>query len=161
MSQSKMYSVMRQMLLDTYANPKRKVCYYSADSEKTNSDLLDSLPAWDWTPQKSHQVAGNSTCIFPLALGCKRIVSGDGSEWAEAMFNEHNLLETGKLTLEPPAVWSGKTGELLANIQKMVETLPPDELIRSVDIQSPFGIAEVMCGSSLYMALLINPEPVH
>jgi hypothetical protein len=161
MTKSNICENMKQILTDAYSKPTRKICFYSADSEKTGSDLLDNLPAWDWTPQKSHQVIGNSTCIFPLALGCKRIFSSENTEWAEAMFSEHDMLNTSQLTLGPLDVWSGRTGEMLNNIQKMVETLPLTDKIRSIDIQSPFGIAEVMCGTALYMALLSNSEPVH
>jgi len=152
---------MKIILLDAYLHPDRKDCFYSADSEQTNNPRLDHLPVWDWTPQRSLQVEGNSTCIFPLAFGCKRIITRDGTEWAEPLFDEQTLLNSSEFNIDVPDVWSGKTGELLQSIKQMVVSLGNDELIRAVDIQSPLGVAEVICGSGLYMALLTNPGPVH
>lgn len=161
MDKTEIQQAMQETLMDTYLHPDRKACYYSADHEQTASEFLDSLPAWDWTPQRSHQVKGNNTCIFPLALGCKRVIAGDNTEWAQTMFSEQELLTKSQLDICNQDIRSGKTGQLLNNIEAMLETLRPDERIRSVDPQSPFGIAEIICGSSLYMALVMNPEAVH
>jgi hypothetical protein len=161
MSERRMFETMREMLTEAYLHPDRKTCFYSADSEPTGSEMLDGPAAWDWTPQRSLPVEGNSTCNFPLALGCRRIFTSEGTEWAEVMFSEKELLEADELEFEPPDLWSGKSGELLRHIEAMAKDLPEGELIRAVDVQSPFGVAEMMCGSALYMALVMNPRAVH
>jgi hypothetical protein len=140
---------MKSILLDAYKNPVQKRCFYTAN-QKSN-ELLD------WMPEYAHEVEGDSTCIFPLGLGCQRIETSDGREWAQPLFEEND----STFHLDVPDVYENRTGEILREIQRMVNTLPPDEKIREPDIQSPLGIAEIICGQSLYTALLLCPDKVH
>lgn len=161
MKKTQIKQAMQEILMDAYLHPDRRACYYSADGAQTAGDFLDALPAWDWTPEQSIHVEGNNTCIFPLALGCRRITAVEETEWAEPMFNEEDLLTASRLEIADHDIHEGKTGRLLRNIEAMLKALKPGRRIRSVDPQSPFGIAEIICGSGLYMALMMNPAAVH
>ena len=150
---------MKSMIIDLYASPNQKACYYSYDHQPLNQDLNNII--WDWSPEKMVQVEGNSTCIFPLALGCPPIFTKTGEQWVEPLFDENTVLSATEFDLPIVDVSSGYSGFLLENMQKMLPQLEAYEIIRAPDIQSPFGIAELICGSSIYMALIMNPQPIH
>ncbi|HPG40833.1 MAG TPA: uroporphyrinogen decarboxylase family protein [bacterium] len=158
--QSRINMQMQDMLLHAFTHPAEKNCFYSLNGISSSSNKLNKLAIWDWSPQSAVQVPGNSTCIFPLAVGCRTIIMEDGKEWAEPLFTEEDLLNRSSLPLPNNDVWEGKSGELLCAMQKLMTGLKDNEQIRAVDIQSPLGIAEVICGSGLYTALLLNPEPI-
>ena len=149
-----------ERLKDAFSNPDQKACFYSANSKRVNSTKLNKLEYWDWTPYKSLDVKGNNTCIFPLGLGCKKITTATNEEWASPQFSEEELLSSKELELKNLDVWKNKTGEILKNVQEMLPLLKEDELIRCPDIQSPLGVAEIVGGSGLYLALLMNPEAI-
>ncbi len=148
---------MKKMLMDAFNNPNKKNCFYSVNLDKTNLQKLDNMECWDWTPEKSRDVKGNNTCIFPLGLGCERIEIDDGKEWAKAMFSDSE----SDFNLEIPDIYNGKTGKILSEIKNMADYLPEEEKIREPDIQSPLGIAEIICGQGLYIALMMNPGAIH
>ncbi len=148
---------MKKMLMDAYKNPNKKSCFYSANLDKTNNLKLDNMEFWDWTPEKSRDVKGNNTCIFPLGLGCEKIVIDEDKEWAKPMFGDTE----SDYNLEVPDIYNGKTGAILSEIKNMTESLPEEEKIREPDIQSPLGIAEILCGQGLYIALMMYPNAIH
>jgi hypothetical protein len=147
---------MKTQLMDAFNNPSKKNCFYSFNVEKTGSEKLNALNYFDWTPEPSRDVPGNTTCIFPLGLGCPEVYTSDGIIWADPIFDE----DEENFVLDVPDVWSGYTGKILNNIKEMAETLPEGELIREPDIQSPLGIAELVCGQGLYIALLEFPDEI-
>lgn len=152
-----MSNKMIPILADAYRNPATRACYYSGNGAVTGSGRLNAM-AWDWTPQLSRGVAGSSTCMFPLALGCPRITTSEGKEWVCKLFNDPAQIKD----YQPPAnVCAGRTGEVLENARQLLASLPPGELLRQCDVQSPLGIAELMWDESFYMALIERPGAVH
>ncbi len=147
---------MKQRLLEAFRDPAKKNCFYSFNLAKTGRQKLDALPFFDWTPEPSRDVPGNTTCIFPLGLGCPETRTSEGTIWADPLFDE----DEKRFVLDLPDVWSGYTGKILNNIKEMAATLPEGERIREPDIQSPLGIAELVCGQGLYIALLEFPEEI-
>lgn len=148
---------MKAILREAYAHPDRKAFYYSAGGEQTASARLNALPRWDWTPAITRYVEGSSTALFPIALGCPPKLINQEKEWFDPII--HSAAEAAKFVL--PDVRRGRTGEILANIAKLRQTLPAGELIRNPDIQSPLGIAELIWDGSFYIAMLEEPEAVH
>lgn len=151
-----MIDKMKSQLMDAFNNPSQKNCYYSFNVEQTASDKLNAMPFFDWTPERSLDVPDNTTCIFPLGLGCPEIYTSEGVIWADALFGD----EEENFVIDVPDVKSGYTGKILNNIEKMMETLPEGSKIRCPDIQSPLGIAELVCGQNLYIALLEFPDEI-
>jgi hypothetical protein len=147
---------MKQVLMDAYRNPAEKRCFYSFNLERTGSKKLDARPFFDWTPEPSRNVPDNTTCIFPLGLGCPETRTSDGKIWADPLFDD----DEEEFKLDLPDVRSGYTGKILNNIKEMAANLPVGEKIREPDIQSPLGIAELVCGQGLYIALLEYPEEI-
>jgi len=70
---------MMSILSEAYRHLNRHACFYSANLDRTGHPQLDALPSWDWTPQPARPVEGNTTCLFPLALGCEAIRLADGT----------------------------------------------------------------------------------
>ncbi len=147
---------MKQMLMEAYRNPAQKNCFYSFNLERSGSEALDALPFFDWTPEPSRDVPDNTTCIFPLGLGCPETRTSEGTIWADPLFDK----DEEDFILELPDVGSGYTGKMLNNIKEMAAALPEGERIREPDIQSPLGIAELVCGQGLYIALLEFPDEI-
>ena len=147
---------MKTQLMDAFNNPSQKNCFYSFNVEKTASERLNAMDFFDWTPERSLDVPDNTTCLFPLGLGCKEIFTSEGVRWADAFFGD----EEENFVIDVPDVKSGFTGKVLNNIEKMMEDLPEGAVIRSPDIQSPLGIAEIVCGQGLYIALLEYPDEI-
>jgi hypothetical protein len=147
---------MKQVLMDAFRNPAEKNCFYSFNLKRSGSEKLDALSFFDWTPEPSRDVPDNTTCIFPLGLGCPETRTSEGTIWADPLFDD----DEEEFNLELPDVWSGYTGKILNNIKEMAETLPEGEKIREPDIQSPLGIAELVCGQGLYIALLEYPDEI-
>lgn len=147
---------MKKQLMVAYHNPSTKNCYYSFNLETTGSGKLDALAYFDWTPERSLDVPGNTTCLFPLGLGCPETCTSEGVLWAEPIFDE----DEEDFVLNLPDVYSGYTGRVLNTIREMVESLPDDARIREPDIQSPLGVAEMVCGQGLYIALMEYPEQI-
>lgn len=143
--------------MDAFAHPDRKASFYSFDRERTGSKKLDSLPAFDWNPSIARFVDGNSTCLFPLALGCKPSFTTENKEWAEPMFDEDE--EAFDFPI-PSIAESVHAQKILQNIRSMTQSLPPGEVIREPDIQSPLGVAEILCGQTLYTALFDFPDEI-
>ncbi|MCF7854883.1 MAG: uroporphyrinogen decarboxylase family protein [Candidatus Pacebacteria bacterium] len=131
--------------------------FYSADGAKTASPTLNADPSWDWTPTQTARAAGTSTCMFPLTLGCEPWLFDDGKEWLHPRFSDPAQIAD----FEPPDVHSGRTGEVLATIRTLAESLPPGQLIRDPDTQSPLGVAELMWDDSFYLAITDHPGEVH
>jgi len=148
---------MKAILLDAYRHPDRGGVFYSANSAPTGSDRLNRMPFWDWTPEPTRFVDKSSTVIFPLALGCKRVEIEEGKEWFEPMITDPAHVSALKL----PDVHAGRTGEILRAVEAMVRDESEWYRIRSVDIQSPLGVAELIWDKSFYVALIETPEAVH
>ncbi len=151
-----MRQAMKKVLMDAYRHPAAKRCFYSFNIRRTGSAKLDALSFFDWTPKPSADVSDNTTCLFPLALGCPETRTSDGTIWVNPLFDD----EEEEFNLLLPDVRSGFSGRILNNIRQLVATLPPGVLIREPDIQSPLGIAELLCGQNLYTALIEYPEAV-
>jgi hypothetical protein len=149
-------AVMSQLIRDAYAHPQRRACFYSADLERTGSQVLDALPQWDWTVAPSRRVPDNTTCLFALALGAQPVHTSEGKLWVAQMFPD----DATAYPLVAPDVRSGHTGLLLGHMERMVRELPPGERIREPDIQSPLGVAELLCGQGLYAALIERGDAV-
>ncbi len=147
---------MKAQLMDAFNNPAKKTCTYSFNVEKTASEKLNALNYFDGTPEPSRDVPDNTTCIFPLGLGCPEAYTSEGVIWADPIFDE----DEEHFVLDLPDVWSGYTGKILNNIKQMAENLPEGEKIREPDIQSPLGVAELVCGQGLYIALLEYPDEI-
>ena len=151
-----MIEKMKSQLMDAFNHPAQKNCYYSFNVEKTASERLNAMNFFDWTPERSLDVPDNTTCIFPLGLGCPEVYTSEGVIWADPIFDE----DEENFVLNLPNVRTGYTGKILDNIAKMVKTLPEGAKIRSPDIQSPLGVAELVCGQALYIALLEYPDEI-
>jgi hypothetical protein len=148
---------MIERLLDAYARPGQRAAYYSANGAVTGSERVNATPHWDWTPQAAAGVAGVSTCMFPLALGCRSVLTSEGREWVAPRITDWREAAA----VRPPDVWDGRTGEVLRNIEHLAATLPAGGRIRQPDIQSPLGVAELMWDQSFYVELIEHPAAVH
>jgi hypothetical protein len=60
-------------LMDAFNHPGKKNCFYSFNVEQTASERLNALGVFDWTPERSLDVPDNTTCLFPLGLGCPEV----------------------------------------------------------------------------------------
>lgn len=149
---------MVQRLQKAYKKPDEKFCYYTGQANPEVSKAL-GVSIWDWTPQKTVNIEPYywNTHTLALAFGCKQIFTSEGKEWVGHMI--HSLDEIENIQL--PSTQSGRTGEILQLIKKLLAQHPKDTLIRLPDIQSPLGVAELMLGESLYEYLLIYPDKVH
>jgi len=148
---------MKDRLRKAYAKPTERFCHYSANSAETGSATLNAMDGWDWTPVRSHGVPGNGTHVIPLAFGCPLTHTSEGKEWIEKRITDAAQVAE----IEIPDPHSGRTGEILASIREMDSTLPPGEMIRMPDMQSPLGVAELMWDESFYLALIEEGEAVH
>jgi len=147
---------MKSQLLDAFNRPSQKNCYYSFNVAQTASSRLNALDFFDWTPEPSLGVPDNTTCIFPLGLGCPEVFTSEGERWADPLFGD----DERHFVIDVPDVHSGYTGRILDNIAGMLRELPEGAKIRSPDIQSPLGVAELVCGQGLYIALLEHPDEI-
>ena len=151
------YTSMQSAMLDAFAHPSRAEVFYSANGALTGSDKLNSMPVWDWSANPVCGVAGVSTCMFPLALGCRPVITSNGGEWIAPCISDPAQVK--KLVI--PDVWEGRTGTVLQNIERLLAELPAGMQIREPDIQSPLGIAELLWDDSFYFSLLEYPHEVH
>ena len=148
---------MIETISDAYENPAQKFCFYSANGAGTGSDRMNRMTCWDWTPQQSIGVEGNSTCVIPLALGCEPLMLSENHEWLKSLIHDPTQVEQ----VPVPDPWEGRTGRILQQIQSFKQNPPREHLIRNPDIQSPLGVAELMWDESFYIALIEAPEAVH
>jgi hypothetical protein len=148
---------MLRLLRQAYDRPRTGGVFYSANGAAPASARLTALPAWDWTPQRTHWAGGGaSTCMFAQALGCEPLPV-DGRPWIKKLI--HDPAQIRDLAL--PDVYTGWPGNVLRAMADQARSLPPGELVRCPDIQSPLGIAEVMWDDSFYAALIEQPDAVH
>ncbi len=130
---------------------------YSANSAETASARLNALPWWDWTPVRTHFAGGGvSTCMFAQAFGCEE-VEVDGRPWIVPRITDPAQVAD----LPAPGPEDGWPGQVLRHVTETAPTLPPGELIRCPDIQSPLGVAELLWDDSFYVALYEAPDAVH
>ncbi|HEY8667865.1 MAG TPA: hypothetical protein VIL86_14455 [Tepidisphaeraceae bacterium] len=148
---------MAAILRRAYARPDEGGFFYSANGRETASAAVNAVGRWDWTPRVSVSVPGGGTILFPLALGCRPLSLGEGHQWFHKRITDASQVAD----LDVPDVSSGYTGELLKSLREALRRLPPDQLVREPDIQSPLGIAELMWDDSFYIALSENPNAVH
>ena len=161
MIQESIREKMKYFIREAYKTPAQKRVLYTFDNISTGVSAIDKNPLRDWTPEISQMVNGDSTCIFPLSLGCSSVYTNDGTEWAAPLFTEDQLLMLETLPFEIPSNHLGKAEQIISTMKGMLSSVKEGELIRCPDIQSPLGIAEIMCGSPLYVALLINSPAIH
>lgn len=149
---------MIKLLKAAYNNPTQKFCYYGCNNNPQIAGAL-GFELWDWTPQQTLNIEPYywNTHTIALSLGCKPIFTSEGKEWIEPCISDVSQIKDFII----PDVRNGRTGEILSIIEKMLLESNSDTLIRLPDIQSPLGVAELMMGEALYMALLINPEELH
>ena len=152
-----MANPMTEVLLHSLTHPGERNFFYSGNSAETGSKRLNRMAHWDWTPVRTHGVAGSSTCMFPLALGARRVLTSEDKEWVEGVIGGPAQVRDFGI----PDVWSGRTGEVLRNIQILVDTLPDGDLVRMPDVQSPLGVAELLWDRGFYLALVDCPDAVH
>lgn len=150
---------MQAILREAYAHPDRRAVFYAASSGAvTGSERLNGLPCWDWSVMASNgPPSAGSTCLVPLALGCPPRRLADGREWVQPLI--HEPAQVAELAI--PDVWSGRTGQVLREIEQLHHELDPEVQIREPDIQSPLGIAELMWDESFYTAVIDHPQAVH
>ncbi len=148
---------MQKRILHAYDHPDEQACFYSGNVERTGSTRLDHLPYWDWSCQPARSVPSNTTCLFPLALNCPQIHTTEGKLWVNPIFEDEDEED---FILELPDIRSGFGDTILQEMATMARDLPAGETIREVDIQSSLGIAELVCGQNLYIALLEEPEAI-
>lgn len=147
---------MKQVLLDAYANPTRKMCFYRG-FKPTGSERLNSMKRWDWEPMPFRGVPGGSTIMLPLSLGCPSIRTSEGGEWIEPIL--HSPEDVDRLNV--PSIFSGRSGELLRSMKDIVAQPDNGECIVLPDIQSPLQVAELMWDESFYTALVETPDAMH
>ena len=144
-------------LRQAYAHPPDGAVYYSANGAITGSARLNALPHWDWTPQRTHYAGGGvTTCMFAHAFGCAPDEVG-GRPWVKRLI--HDPAQVADLPV--PDVYAGWPGNVLRALAEQVRTLPPGELLRCPDVQSPLGVAELMWDETFYFALREHPAAVH
>ena len=140
-----------ELLEHAYAHPDQSAVFYSANGALTGSSRLNDMECWDWSVAPAATPAsGGSTCLVPLALGCPPKRLDDGREWVEPWITDAAQVKD----VQVPDVWSGRTGIVLREIERLCQELPPEAQVREPDIQSPLGIAELMWDESFYIALV-------
>lgn len=149
---------MKQQIIATYQSPDHKACYFTGQNRTAIARAL-GVKSWDWTPQKSINVEPWywNTHTLALSFGCKAKFTSEGKEWIEDMITDANQVHD----IEIPEVRSGRTGEIIREMERLMEVHPEDTLIRLPDIQSPLGVAELMWNQSFYIALITNPDEIH
>jgi hypothetical protein len=152
-----MMQPMKNILHGAYANPNTGGVYYSANSAEPVGKRLSGIPFWDWTPVPTRGVDGASTCLFALGMGCEPTETSDGRPWIRKLITDPAQVRD----MDVPDIHSGQAGVVLRNLREMVGALPPGELVRCCDVQSPLGVAELMWDSSFYVALIEHSEAVH
>lgn len=149
---------MRERLEYAYDHPDQRAVFYSANRAVTGSSRLNAMECWDWSVAPAVAPAGGgSTCLVPLALGCPPKPLDDGRVWIEPLITDIAQVNN----LQVPEVWSGPSGVVLHEIERLCHELPPGTQVREPDIQSPLGIAELMWDESFYLALIEAPAAVH
>lgn len=149
---------MKEQLLEIYKDPSRRTCFFTGEDRVSAAKVL-AVDSWDWSPQTSINVEPWywNTHTLALAFGCKPKLTSEGKEWIEPMITSVNQV----YDIEIPDPWSGRTGEILREIERLLEAHPENTLIRLPDIQSPLGVAELMWDQSFYIALITNPDDIH
>ena len=149
---------MRKRISEAYNDPSGKRCFYTGQDYPDVASAL-GVKSWDWTPQKSINVEPWfwNTHTLALAFGCKARFTSEGKEWIEDLITEPDQVHE----LEIPDVRSGRTGEILDEMERLLKVQPEDTLIRLPDIQSPLGVAELIWDQSFYIALITNPAEMH
>ncbi len=148
---------MKKFIADLYNKPDKKFCLYTGSANQQIAEILN-VNQWDWTPSlpKLLEPFYGLTHTIPLAMGCEKIFTSEGKEWISPCIQDPGDIK--KITI--PRVNQGRTGEILDLIKKILKEDPSTD-IRFPDIQSPLGVAELMCGEMIYTALLMNPDDVH
>ncbi len=148
---------MKKFIADLYNKPDKKFCLYTGYANQQIAEILN-VNQWDWTPSlpKLLEPFYGLTHTIPLAMGCEKIFTSEGKEWISPCIQDPGDIK--KITI--PHVNQGRTGEILDLIKKILREDPSTD-IRFPDIQSPLGVAELMCGEMIYTALLMNPDDVH
>ncbi len=153
MAKLQMISRLRQ----AFANPSSGGVFYSANGTPTGSARLNDRPNWDWTPQQTHWAGGGvTTCMFAQALGCEPD-SIDGRPWIKKLIHDPAQVKD----IGVPDLYAGWPGNVLRHMLEQAKTLPPDDLIRCPDIQSPLGVAELIWDESFYTGFYEFPEAIH
>ena len=145
----------RRILLDAWAHPTRKACFYTG-AAVTGSNRLNAMRRWDWTPVRWRGVTGSSTIMFPLALGCPAVRTSEGGEWLAPIFTRPDQVDA----FVAPDVHTGRTGEVLRSLQAVLDETGPRGIVVMADIQSPLQVAELMWDESFYIALIEAPDAV-
>jgi len=148
---------MTAILRDAYAHPDRRAFFYAANPGETGSERLNGMDCWNWTPSMWQGVPGVSTCTFPLALGATPVRTSEGKEWVQGIITDPAQVKD----FEAPDVRSGRTGEVLAECQAVVDGLAEGEQVRCPDIQSPLGVVELLWGKSFYIDLIEHGTAIH
>ncbi len=148
---------MRELLVEAYTHPDRPAVFYSANSAPTGNARLNATPHWDWSVTRTLSLESSSTITVPLTFSCPHKQLDDGREWIEPIITDAAQVKD----LAVPDVWSGRCGDVLREMERLSQELPPGVQIREPDIQSPLGIAELMWDESFYVALVEHPDAVH
>jgi len=143
------------MILDAWANPTHKACYYTG-LMPTASPRLNAMKHWDWTPKRWKGVQGPGTILFPLALGCPSVRTSQGNEWIDPIL--HGPEDAEKLIA--PDIYQGRSGQVLNGLKALLAEDPHTTVVLH-DIQSPLQVAELMWDQSFYISLVDAPEAMH
>lgn len=148
---------MKEMMLEYYQHPNQKFCFYSGEANQEFAKAA-GVSIWDWTPEKAlvSDPLWGYTHTIPLAMGCEKSFTSEGKEWIAPRIKSVEDIKA----IEVPPVRHGRTGEILDEVERMMEK-NPDSIIRFPDIQSPLGVAELMWDESFYLSLISYPEEVH
>ena len=144
-------------LREMYANPNSGDVFYSANGALTGSRRLNATPNWDWTPVQTHWAGGGvTTCMFAQAMGCPATAIDD-RPWVKPLIHDPAQVKD----VGAPDVHAGWPGQVLRHMIEQAKALPPGELIRCPDVQSPLGVAELMWDESFYVAFYEHSDAIH
>lgn len=148
---------MKDLINEVYKKPDRKFCFYTGGGNKSFAEKI-GVKVWDWTPEQAliSEPLFGYTHTIPLAMGCEKVYTSEGKEWVAPLIQSPSDIHN----LEIPEVRQGRTGEIIEEIERMMEE-NSGSVIRFPDIQSPLGVAELMWNDTFYMALLTHPEEIH
>ncbi len=148
---------MAERLEGAFAAPRKRFCYYSANSAPCASARLAALGAWDWTPYRTLG-GGGSPSLVPIAFGGRPVRLGNGVLWAEPAITDSRQA----FDLPVPDPLEGVTGEKIREAAELNRALSPGERIRNIDVQSPLSVAEMMWDSGRFYTDLVDyPDAVH
>ena len=147
-----------ELLQQAYLYPDKKFCYYSGKNNPKAAEIL-GLENWDWTPQNTVNIEPWywNTHTLALAFGCPVMLTSEGKEWIKPLLNDPGEIDK----LKVPELYSGRTGQILDSIKRILDNYPEESLVRLPDIQSPLGVAELIMGEALYFALLTESAKIH